>query len=381
MLIMSSAPADGSGHTAAYCPRLLVLTDIGGDPDDQQSMVRLLAHGNEFDIVGLIATSRMGHGADTKPELIEGIVRAYGDVQPNLARHAAGYRPAAELLPLITSGNPAVAGHDFAAVVGAGRHTDGSDRIIVAVDAVTDGRPVNICIWGGAADLAQALFDVRRTRSPEATAEFVSRIRVHAIDDRDGTGAWIRAHFPDLWYVDSADLPGMGQSGPYRGMYQNDTRTTADPTRGVRVAPPHGDDANKWDELVSLAWVDEHVHGHGPLGDRYPVRVWQGPTAWFLSCPTGSMCPTSGASVAGADGSRVPIRTGRGTNPSPIGIRPIPPRKSSAVCGRSPAGARRTSASSEPAWTGQLRVGHGEPPAPLTPCRAVRLHGDHGRRR
>ena len=38
-------------------PRLLVLTDIGGDPDDQQSMVRLMVYSNEFEIEGLIATA------------------------------------------------------------------------------------------------------------------------------------------------------------------------------------------------------------------------------------------------------------------------------------------------------------------------------------
>ena len=38
-------------------PRLLVLTDIGGDPDAQQSMVRLMMYSNEFDIEGLIATA------------------------------------------------------------------------------------------------------------------------------------------------------------------------------------------------------------------------------------------------------------------------------------------------------------------------------------
>ena len=38
-------------------PRLLVLTDIGGDPDDQQSMIRLMLYANEFDIEGLIATA------------------------------------------------------------------------------------------------------------------------------------------------------------------------------------------------------------------------------------------------------------------------------------------------------------------------------------
>ena len=30
--------------------RLIVLADIGGDPDDQMSMVRLLTYANHFDI-------------------------------------------------------------------------------------------------------------------------------------------------------------------------------------------------------------------------------------------------------------------------------------------------------------------------------------------
>jgi len=38
-------------------PRLCVLTDIGGDPDDQQSMVRLMVYANEFEIEGLIASA------------------------------------------------------------------------------------------------------------------------------------------------------------------------------------------------------------------------------------------------------------------------------------------------------------------------------------
>lgn len=55
-------------------PRLLVLTDIGGDPDDQQSMVRLMVYANEFEIEGLIATAAGTPGQlkeqVTKPQLI-----------------------------------------------------------------------------------------------------------------------------------------------------------------------------------------------------------------------------------------------------------------------------------------------------------------------
>ena len=42
---------------AADRPRLLVLTDVGGDPDDQQSLVRLLLYANEFELEGVVATA------------------------------------------------------------------------------------------------------------------------------------------------------------------------------------------------------------------------------------------------------------------------------------------------------------------------------------
>ena len=56
--------------------RLFVLTDITSltprvrEPDDGQSMVRLLLYSNEIDIEGLAATSNLGHGQVCRPELI-----------------------------------------------------------------------------------------------------------------------------------------------------------------------------------------------------------------------------------------------------------------------------------------------------------------------
>ena len=37
-----------------YKPRIINTTDLGADPDDEQSMVRQLVSANEFDIEGLI---------------------------------------------------------------------------------------------------------------------------------------------------------------------------------------------------------------------------------------------------------------------------------------------------------------------------------------
>ncbi len=76
-------------------PILLVTTDIGGDPDDQQSLTRLLMYSNEFDIRGLIASAsgtRGELGVDTvKDQLIHEYIHAYAKVYSNLVQHAYGY--------------------------------------------------------------------------------------------------------------------------------------------------------------------------------------------------------------------------------------------------------------------------------------------------
>ena len=38
-------------------PRVVVMTDIANEPDDQMSLVRFLLYSNEFDVEGLVATT------------------------------------------------------------------------------------------------------------------------------------------------------------------------------------------------------------------------------------------------------------------------------------------------------------------------------------
>ena len=44
-----------TGTAAEPRLRVIVETDAGGDPDDEQSLVRFLVYANEFDIEGIIA--------------------------------------------------------------------------------------------------------------------------------------------------------------------------------------------------------------------------------------------------------------------------------------------------------------------------------------
>jgi hypothetical protein len=51
--------------------RVLVLTDIEADPDDTQSLIRLLLYTNEIDIKGIIATTSCWQQSRIAPESIE----------------------------------------------------------------------------------------------------------------------------------------------------------------------------------------------------------------------------------------------------------------------------------------------------------------------
>src|SRR6266850_552048 len=123
-------------------PRLCVLTDIGGDPDDQQSMVRLMIYANEFQIEGLIATASGTPGevkeAVTRPDLIRDIVSAYGQVRSNLLRHAEGWPRAEELARCIKTGNP----HRGRERIGESHETKASRWLIERVDAGTPEWPL-----------------------------------------------------------------------------------------------------------------------------------------------------------------------------------------------------------------------------------------------
>ncbi len=78
-------------------PRLLIETDAGGDPDDEQSLVRFLLYANEWDIEGIIANRPATRRPENKnPEdtglgIVRRLLDAYGQCRPNLVQHDARY--------------------------------------------------------------------------------------------------------------------------------------------------------------------------------------------------------------------------------------------------------------------------------------------------
>src|SRR3979490_3383433 len=83
--------------------RVLIETDAGGDPDDEQSLVRFLLYANEWDIEGIIANCPKAiDGENRNPErtglgIVRALVNAYGQCHSNLVQHDVRYPSAKQL--------------------------------------------------------------------------------------------------------------------------------------------------------------------------------------------------------------------------------------------------------------------------------------------
>jgi hypothetical protein len=248
-------------------PRVIVLTDISNEPDDEESMVRFLVYANEWDVEGLIATTSTHLRNRTREDLIRRQIEAYSQVRGNLARHASGFPTPEALLAVTHTGQP---GYGMGAV-GAGKDSAGSRHIVEVVDR-DDERPVWISVWGGVNTLAQALRDVREGRSQAELAAFVKKLRVYTISDQDDAGRWLRLEFPDLFYV-------VSPSNTHWKEYWRATWTGISGDRHYANGPLHAF------EMVDNPWLERNViEGHGPLGALYPrlEYIMEGDTPSFL---------------------------------------------------------------------------------------------------
>lgn len=255
VLGQGSPPPPATDHAKA---RLFVLTDIEADPDDTQSLIRLLLYSNEIDIEGLVATTSVWKRSSVAPESIRAIIARYGTVLPNLRRHDPAYPPQEALDSLVSGGQPRYG------MTGVGEAMDsaGSDALLKAMLA-QDERPLWVNAWGGVNTLAQALYRLRKTRSAKEVARITRKLWVYTISDQDDAGPWIRREFPEINYIVT---PG-GDYGRATWGGMNQVVSGIDNT------------------TISNAWIARNIQqGHGPLGAAYPDVAWgvEGDTPAFL---------------------------------------------------------------------------------------------------
>lgn len=267
------------GKEVQLKPRLVVCTDIApGDvePDDMESMVRLMAYADSYEIEALITT--VGWNCDPYPtewkQYLTRVIEAYRkDVSRLMVRSGQkgflsleqengqqkmGYWPSADYLS-----QRAVMGSQNGGIKAVGEENDspGSNLLIRLADE-DDVRPIYVAAWGGANTLAQAIWRVKQTRTENEVRAFVRKFRIYTITDQDMAYAnrmnlaysshmWLRQEFKD-------DLQFIWDEGAWQEQCELGKR--------------------HWKQHV------DNIQGHGALGSEYPTYKWgvEGDTPSFL---------------------------------------------------------------------------------------------------
>ena len=279
LLLLLALPMMGWAAEQTLKPRLVVCTDIAPadvEPDDMESMVRLMAYVDLFEVEALITS--VGWNCDPYPkewaEYLQRVIEAYRKDVPKLMKRSGqttflpiseeeksqfiGYWPSADYMK-----SRAVMGSERGGikVIGEGNDSPGSELLIRLADE-DDPRPIYVAAWGGANTLAQAIWHVKQARSAEELKRFVRKFRLYTITDQDmqfnmrmdraySSHMWLRKEFKD-------DLQFIWDEGT-------------------------------WQEQCDLGkrnWQlhKEHIQGKGNLGKEYPDYKWgvEGDTPSFL---------------------------------------------------------------------------------------------------
>jgi len=248
--------------------RLIILADMGNEPDEVQQMAHMITYANELDIEGLIAVtgkflrpgSRKAYRRITHPELFIEIIDAYALDRPNLQKHANGWPDPEDLKALVCSGQKGYGIKD----VGEGKSSPGSQLII---DVVTkdDPRPVWIVVNAGSNTLAQALFDFEKNHAKTEVNAFVAKLRVFENGAQDNAGAWICSKYPKIHWIRS-NFQTYSYGGPGGG--------NGDLTSNLG---PYYWQPFEYSVSGQNDWLIEHVmKDHGAIGKIYPERRFHG---------------------------------------------------------------------------------------------------------
>jgi hypothetical protein len=238
---------------------VIVDTDLGGDPDDIQSLFRLVHYSDILKVKGIVSTpctQLESHPWDTIPRkkligewirrIDVGHLREMG--HPQLMKEQ-------ELLGIIKSGSQTPGPPSRQ------RTSEGSKWLIRQAKDHSREDPLWVLVWGSMTTVAQALYEV---------PDIASRIRIYSIGStntqhdslsRDFVYALMEKQYPSLWWIENGILPKWSHE-TFRGVYQG------------------GDQEGDW---ANTRFIGINIRGHGSThqgffkekcGDVFPVANW-----------------------------------------------------------------------------------------------------------
>ena len=232
--------------------RVLVSTDLGGDPDDIQSLYRLLQYSDVLKIEGIVSSP--GPGAENAADKIRHWIQRV-DVDHLRRQGHTSLISEAEALSLVRQGLTTPG------IPSAERRTEGSDWIIErahAADPEGLGRPLWVLAWGSITDVAQALHDDPSIAEKIRIYYVGSSNTVRDPEARDYVFDGLNDKWPNLWAIENGLLPRRS-TDTFRGVYQG------------------GEQSGEWG---NQEFVHRNIRGHGTnhdgmfaekAGDSFPL--------------------------------------------------------------------------------------------------------------
>jgi hypothetical protein len=234
--------------------RVHVSTDLGGDPDDIQSLYRLLHYSDVLDVEGI--SSCTGPGSDPSAALVREWIRRV-DVEALRARGHADLATEDHLLD-VTEQGPTGPRAPFE-----GGDRPGTTHLVEranAGDPAGEGRPLWVLVWGSLTGVAQALLDDPGIAERIRVYSIASSNTQHDPEAREWVAGFMAEEYPDLWWIESGRLP----------------KWSAETFRGVHLG---GVQRGEWGRR---AFLEEHVRGRGSThggdfdercGDAFPTAT------------------------------------------------------------------------------------------------------------
>jgi hypothetical protein len=257
---------------------VIIDTDLGGDPDDIQSLYRAVHYSDILKIRGIVATPCTqveNHPWDTVPrvQLIREWIKRI-DVEHLRSK---GYKDLMEEETLVSL---VKLGSELPAAPAPEKSNEGSEWVIKTAQKYSKKNPLWILVWGSMTTTAQALHDAPEIAEKIRIYSIGSSNTLHDSLSRNFVFQFMADRYNELWWIENGILP-RGSHETFRGIYQS---------------------GNQNGEWAFTKFIDENIRNHGSThngmfkekcGDVFPqahypansLKEGDSPSMLFLMSP------------------------------------------------------------------------------------------------
>jgi len=258
---------------------VIIDTDLGGDPDDIQSLYRAIQFSDVINIKGIISTPNTQYtlhpwDTNTHIDLVNHWIKRV-DVDYLRSKGYRELQKEKDLLGVVKEGV------QKPGLPSTGKNTDGSNWIIKQARKYSPEDPLWILVWGSMTTTAQALFNAPEI-APNIRIYYIGSTNTeHDTASRNYVYRFMQSTYNNLWWIENGVMPKWSHE-TFRGVYQSGNRE------------------GEWSDTV---FINKHIRNHGSThnglfaekcGDAFPssnrvttkLKEGDSPSLLFLVSPS-----------------------------------------------------------------------------------------------